>query len=60
MTPECELWAFENKCGDQAAVWIAERIGTLACEYYATGVTQWKMIAEELSILWTGDLLLPM
>jgi hypothetical protein len=59
MTPERELWAcallVEREQGDNAAVYIAERIGALALEGDAAGVARWKAIAEKLSLLWTGE-----
>jgi hypothetical protein len=64
MKPERELWtcalAIEEQHGDQAAVWIAERIGALALEGDAAGVARWKAIAEKLAQLWTGEIPLPM
>lgn len=64
MTPEHELWAcallVEREQGDDAAAWIAERIGVLAQEGDAAGVARWKAIAEKLSLLWTGERPLPM
>ncbi len=64
MTPERELWAcalaIEEQHGDQAAVWIAERIAALALEGDAAGVARWKAIAEKLAQLWTGEIPLPM
>lgn len=64
MTPERELWAcallVEKEQGDQAAVWIAERIGSLDLEGDAEGVARWKAIAEKLSLLVTGERPLPM
>ena len=59
MTPERELWAcalqVEREHGDNAALWIAERIGALALEGDAAGVARWKAIAEKLALLWTGE-----
>ncbi|USI79086.1 hypothetical protein [Sphingopyxis sp. USTB-05] len=59
MTSERELWAcalaIENQHGEQAAVWIADRIGALALEGNADGVARWKAIAEKLCLLWTGE-----
>ena len=64
MTPERELWAcalaIEKEHGEQAAVWIADRIGALALEGDAEGVARWKAIAEKLSLLWTGERPIPM
>jgi hypothetical protein len=64
MTSERELWAcallVEREQGDNAAVYIAERIGALALEGDAAGVARWKAIAEKLSLLWTGERPLPM
>lgn len=64
MNPERELWAcalaVEKQHGDQAAVWIAERIAALALEGNAAGVARWKAIAEKLALLWTGERPLPM
>lgn len=64
ITSERELWAcallVEREQGDDAAVYIAERIGALAAEGDAAGVARWKAIAEKLSLLWTGERPLPM
>lgn len=64
MTPEKELWAcallVEREHGENAPVWIAERIGALALEGDAAGVARWKAIAEKLSLLWSGERPLPM
>jgi hypothetical protein len=64
MTPERELWAcallIEREHGDNAPVFIAERIGALALAGDAAGVERWKAIAEKLSLLWTGERPLPM
>ena len=64
ITPERELWAcallIEREQGDNAAVYIAERIGALAQEGDAAGVARWKAIAEKLSLLWSGERPLPM
>lgn len=64
MTAEKELWAcalaVEKEHGEQAAVWIAERIGALAIEGDIEGIARWKAIAEKLSLLWTGERPLPM
>lgn len=64
ITPDRELWAcalmIERDHGDNAAVWIAERIGALASDGDADGVARWKAIAEKLSLLWTGERPLPM
>lgn len=64
MTSERELWAcalaVEKQHGEQAGVWIAERIGTLALAGDGEGVARWKAIAEKLSLLWTGERPLPM
>jgi len=52
MTAEKELWAcalaIEKEHGEQAAVWIAERIGILAIEGDIEGIARWKAIAEKL------------
>jgi hypothetical protein len=59
MTSERELWAcallVERELGDNAAVYVAERIGALALEGDAAGVARWKAIAEKLALLWTGE-----
>ncbi|MFC3786152.1 DUF6961 family protein [Sphingopyxis italica] len=59
MTSERELWvcalAVEKQHGEQAGVWIAERIGALALAGDGEGVARWKAIAEKLSLLWTGE-----
>lgn len=59
MTPEHELWAsallVEREQGDNAPIWIAERIGALALAGDVAGVARWKSIAEKLSLLWTGE-----
>ncbi len=64
ITPERELWAcalaIEKQHGNQAAVWIADRIGALALDGDAAGVARWKAIAEKLALLWTGEAPLPM
>lgn len=64
ITAERELWAcallVEREQGDNAAIYIAERIGALALEGDAAGVARWKGIAEKLSLLWTGERPLPM
>lgn len=64
ITPERELWAcallVEREQGDNAAIYIAERIGALASEGDAAGVARWKAIAERLSLLWTGERPMPM
>lgn len=64
ITAERELWAcallVEREQGDNAAVYIAERIGALALAGDADGVARWKAIAERLSLLWTGERPMPM
>lgn len=59
ITPERELWdcalLVEREHGDNAAIYIAERIGALALDGDAAGVARWKVIAEKLSLLWTGE-----
>ena len=48
----------EREHGDNAAIYIAERIGALALNGDAAGVARWKAIAEKLSLLsllWTGE-----
>lgn len=59
ITPERELWAcallVEREHGDNAAIYIAERIAALALEDDAAGVARWKAIAEKLAQLWTDE-----
>ena len=59
ITPERELWAcallVEREHGDNAAIYIAERIGELALNGDAAGVARWKTIAEKLALLWVGE-----
>ncbi|WP_420854222.1 DUF6961 family protein [Sphingopyxis granuli] len=58
MTPERELWAcaamIERQHGDDAPVWIAQRIGELALAGDAAGVERWKAIAGKLDQLRRG------
>lgn len=52
MTPEEERWAealaIERLYGENAPVWVAERIGALALPGDAAGVTRFKEIAARL------------
>lgn len=55
MTPEQERWAealtIERQHGDQAPLYIAERIGALAMAGDAAGVNRFKQIAVRLDLL---------
>jgi hypothetical protein len=55
VTPEQHIWAcalaIERQHGARAAVFVAERIGALALQGDAAGVTRWKAIAARLDAL---------
>lgn len=55
MTDEQHLWAcaleVERQHGDNAAVFMAHRIGSLLLEGDAAGVDRWKAIAAKLDQL---------
>ena len=58
LTPERELWAcaalIEQQHGNDAPVWIAQRIGELALTGDMAGVERWKAIAGKLDQLRRG------
>lgn len=60
MTPEQERWAeattILRRHGDQAPVYIAERIAALAATGDQAGVDRWKEIAARLDRLLEGTL----
>ena len=51
LRPRYRELAIEKQHGEQAGVWIAERIGALALAGDGEGVARWKAIAEKLSLL---------
>ena len=55
MTPDEERWAealaVQRRHGEDAPVFIAERIGTLALEGDLSGIRRWKEIAARLDAL---------
>ncbi len=59
MTPERELWAvatlIEQQQGNDAPVWIAQRISELALAGDMAGVERWKAIAGKLDQLRRGS-----
>ena len=58
MIDEKELWACANTVldqhGDQAPVFVAERIGQLALDGDREGVQTWKAIAHRIDALVSG------
>ena len=58
MNPEQERWAealaIEKRYGDEAPVYVAERIGALATAGDAAGVERFMQIAERLDKLRSG------
>lgn len=55
LTDEQELWgcalAIEKQHGDNAPVWIAQRIGELALAGEMEGVELWRAIAAKLDAI---------
>lgn len=59
MNPDQERWAeamaIEQRHGDAAPVFVAERLGALALEGDWAGVTRWQAIAQRLDSLRSGQ-----
>jgi hypothetical protein len=58
MTRDEELWGMAimvlQRHGDQAALYVAERIGKLALHGEAEGVALWREVAHRLNMLTAG------